>query len=111
MVNCAVTQGGEPLDIAGKVQPAIAYGVGWVTIGIPDNVTRGFTAVGVAFPAWTQLTIAVDCSIGPGMITSRSFYVQRPFVDIGNARDVDVGGGDVDLGRNDRHTCLGNGQG
>jgi hypothetical protein len=51
VVKCAVTQGGEPVVMAGKVQPAITYGVGWVTMGEPAKVTRGLTAVGVTFPA------------------------------------------------------------
>ena len=39
-------------------QPAIAYGVGWVTVGCPDTSTCAFGAPGVATPRWEQFTVA-----------------------------------------------------
>src|ERR1700732_1795997 len=58
MMNCAVTHGPLPAGGGGDAQPAITYGVGSVTVGIPDTITRGFTNVGCACPACEQSTVA-----------------------------------------------------
>jgi hypothetical protein len=55
LVQVPVTHG-LPLEVS--EQPAIAYGVGWVTVGWPETSTRGLGAVGVARPACMQVTIA-----------------------------------------------------
>jgi hypothetical protein len=55
----AVTQGGDPGAVAGKVQPTMPKGKGWVTTGLPITVTRGAGAVGSALPAWAQSAVVV----------------------------------------------------
>jgi hypothetical protein len=60
VVHWAVAHGGAPLDIAGKVHPAIEYAFACVTIGWPKTVTRGLNATGVAIPAWVHSTTAPE---------------------------------------------------
>ena len=39
-----------------------------VAIGIPETITDGLGAVGVAMPPWEQVTTAPTWRMGPGMI-------------------------------------------
>jgi hypothetical protein len=65
LINCAVTQG--PPATGGRVHPATAYGLSFVTIGCPITITRGLGARGVAWPPCEQVTIAFRWSSGPGI--------------------------------------------
>jgi hypothetical protein len=56
-VHWPVTQG--PLPAGGtKAQPATTYGAAMVVMGMPETKTRGTGAVGWAWPAWAQRTMA-----------------------------------------------------
>jgi hypothetical protein len=66
--NCPVTHGG--VDVVLNPQAAIAYGLAIVTMGCPDNVTRGNGDSGVACPACAQITVAPRCTTGAGMARS-----------------------------------------
>jgi hypothetical protein len=55
--HCPVTHG--PLPAGGtKAHPATAYGAAMVVIGVPETVTRGLGAVGVAWPPCEHITTA-----------------------------------------------------
>jgi len=50
VMNRAATHGPFAAGGGGSGQPAITYGGVGITVGIPDTVTRGFGAVGCAWP-------------------------------------------------------------
>lgn len=55
--HCPVTQG--PLPAGGtKAHPATVYGAEIVATGIPDTVTIGLGAVGIAWPPCAHVTTA-----------------------------------------------------
>src|SRR5262249_22242743 len=72
VIHCALTHGPFPATGGGKAQPATTYGATIVTVGCPDTVTRGFGAVGCAWPPCAHITVAPTCSKNPGILT-RSF--------------------------------------
>jgi hypothetical protein len=49
-----------------KAQPAIAYGAEIVATGIPETITTGLGAVGIACPPCEHSTVAPIWRIGPG---------------------------------------------
>jgi hypothetical protein len=55
---CAVTQGPFAVGGGGSVHPATPYGLVIATVGMPLTSTRGFGDIGVACPAWAQVTVA-----------------------------------------------------
>src|SRR5271165_5255593 len=55
---CAVMQGPLAAGGGGKAQPATTCGEVSGMVGMPDTVTRGFTSVGWACPAWAHSTVA-----------------------------------------------------
>ena len=56
VIHWALTQG--PLAPGGRAQPATVYGFGWVVIGWPPTLTRGFDTIGCACPVCMHSTVA-----------------------------------------------------
>jgi hypothetical protein len=54
--HCAVTQGGNGGGTSGH--PATSHGMDANAVGCALTITRGFGAVGTAWPPWLHITVA-----------------------------------------------------